>query len=345
MPAKDLDLIHNECDAVDDCALELIDEDVIDMADLESHRLVFASLYTYADEKDETDFQKIYLPAICLSAPDLYNMFYQTKLKRFSPFVLNTLIAALDKAPIINTVLANFEEATGRDRKSLTAQQKILLRQEMSTQKINSRIQKIVHMDQQDFIDSLLEQDMWFDENAGTEHAEEVQYVPQKGQPGEVAYKAAYTETLSNGGHIDHPQEGWPESVDYVPESTDLSGNTIPAVGQPGEVAYKAATYALDGTPLTPQEGWPESVDYEPEIPHKDVVVGVYPYRNIRTSVEIHVFSESLQQGIIIVVQFIVSYSDGDSFGEPVYPDTTIFFSPKEQSSPQLKCGMCVNYH
>ena len=241
------------CDA--SCDLNLNDADVIDVADIESHRLVFASLYTYADEKDESEFQKIHLPAICITAPDLYNIFYQTKLKRFSPFVLNRLIGSLDKAPIVNTVLANFESATGRDRSSLTAQQKILLRQEMSTQKINSRIQRIVHMDNEDFIASLCEEDMWFDK------------------------------------------------VD--------------------EVA-------------------PVEADEENEIEASD---GTYAYRNLRTSIEIHIFSESLQQGIILVVQFVVTYSDGDEFPLAEYPITAITYFSSDPTSVPPKCGMCVTYN
>jgi len=243
---------NNTCDS--ECNLELVPDDVVPLS-AENTRVVFASLYTYADEKDESEFQKIHLPPICLEANDLYNMFYQSKLKRFNPYVLNKLIGALSKLPLIDAVLSNYEAVSGNDRMSLTAQQKILLRQELSTVDINSRIKKIVHLDSADFIDSFADDLMWFDEVA------------------EVPEVLASEEPLV-------------EYVAYVPE-----------------------------------------------------------HHSMRTSVEIHIFSESLQSGIILIVQFIV-FINADYVFDGIPSSVPITYDINNGATIQgLKCGMCVTYN
>lgn len=55
-----LDLVEPDCGEVN-CSESLSRDDVIAPAN-NDNRIVFASLYTYADEKDESAFKKILLP-------------------------------------------------------------------------------------------------------------------------------------------------------------------------------------------------------------------------------------------------------------------------------------------
>jgi len=225
-------------------------DDVVPSSD-ESTRIVFASLYTYTDAKDETAFQKINLPPICIGVGDLHDIFYQTKLKRFSPFALNKLVSKLGKPALIDAILSNYETQTGNDRMNLTAQQKILLRQEISTANINGRIQKIVHFDNLDFIESFDDENMWFDEVAAVEEV------------------------------------------------------------------------SVDGVVTVPYAPW---------------------YHSVRTSIEINVFSESLQTGITLVVHFTV-YINGD-FQFALAPSSApvAYNSSIEPTIQTPKCGLCVSY-
>lgn len=268
-----------DCDA--DCSLTLVPEDVIPLSD-ENTRVVFASLYTYADDKDESAFQKIHLPPICLTVQDLHKMFYQTKLKRFNPFVLNKLVGALSKLAIIDTVLANYESSSGNDRMNLTSQQKILLRQELSTLNINNRIQKIVNLDNEDFIASFEDQLMWFDEVEAVEEVEAVAY------RAEIPAQAA---------------SGTPGTSEYV-----------------AEILFQA------------------------EIQEVIYVAPAPEHHNVRTSVEINIFSESLQTGIILIVQFIAYVEDSPIFGTAPAPLEIIYDNVPLPTTPSDKCGLCVTY-
>ena len=151
-----------DCSSVS-CAAPLLRDDVISPAN-NDNRIVFATLSTYADEKDEAEFKKILLPPICVPTLDLYNMFYVNKRKAFSPYVMNVLVGAINKRALIEEILQAYEEASGNSRNSLTAQQKILLRQEINVQKINDRVQKIVHLNYDDFEEAFENDEFWFDE-------------------------------------------------------------------------------------------------------------------------------------------------------------------------------------
>ena len=185
---------NNTCDNTS-CELNLIAEDVMPIADNGSVN-VFASLYTYADDKDESTFKKIHLPIICVAAGDLYSMFYQTKLKRFNPFVLNKLIERVDKQSLINEMKTNYEEQTGNDRLNLTAQQKMTITQELNTEKINNRVQKIVHLNYNEFVESFDDELMWFDETPAVDAADAIPATVQIGTAqvgvvGDANYAAA----------------------------------------------------------------------------------------------------------------------------------------------------------
>jgi hypothetical protein len=154
----------NTCDS--DYSLDLVVDDVEPITD-ETPRSVFASLHTYADDKDESEFQKIHLPPICLDAGDLYAMFYQTKQKRFAPFVLNKLIAKLGRPALLETILSQYENQTGNLRSKLSAQKQITLSTvDLNLSQINSRIQKIIHMNYDNFIESFDNEANWVDETA-----------------------------------------------------------------------------------------------------------------------------------------------------------------------------------
>ena len=317
------------CDLDPSCTLVLVPDDVIPLSD-ENTRVVFASLYTYADDKDESAFQKLHLPPICLTVQDLHKMFYQTKLKRFNPFVLNKLVGALSKLAIIDTVLANYESSSGNDRMNLTSQQKILLRQELSTLNINNRIQKIVNLDNEDFIASFEDQLMWFDE---VEAVEEVAAVAYRA---EIQFRA---------------QVGWPASEDYSPAIYDSTGTLVtPQVGDAASANYRAAIYNEYGSLMTAQIGNPASAVYvarqlyAEEVDEVAQQLSVMESHKVRTSVEINIFSESLQTGIILIVQFI-AYVEG----EPLYeiapaPLEIIYNNLPGPTTQSAKCGMCVTY-
>jgi hypothetical protein len=246
---------NNACDI--ECTFGLVADDVVPLSE-DSTRIVFASLYTYADNKDESAFQKVHLPNICIGVGDLYSIFYQTKLKRFSPFVLNKLISKLSKLPLMDAVLSNYEAQTGNDRLNLTAQQKIMLRQELSTVNINSRIQKIVHLNSDDFIESFDDELVWFDEVAEIPAADAI---------------------------------------------LDAQG-----------VIIEAAT------------------DRVPE------------HHSVRTSVEINIFSESLQTGVILVVHF-TAYVNQDFYFVPIPEVAPIAYDADIGTTIQThKCGLCVTY-
>jgi hypothetical protein len=141
---------------------------------------VFASLHTYADDKDESAFQKIHLPAICLSATDLQAMFYQTTQKRFSPFVLNKLIAKLGVSALREAIYALYEEQTGNSRAQLSASKKMeLISNDLNFMKINGRIQKIVHLSNDDFIASFEDESNWVDVVSAIEEITPVPGVPE----------------------------------------------------------------------------------------------------------------------------------------------------------------------
>jgi hypothetical protein len=243
------------CDNADvSCQIDLIEDDVVEFEN-DSTRVVFATLYSYADEKDDSEFQKIYLPPICVNALELYNMFYQTKLKRFNPFVLNKLISSVGKPALVDAVLTHYESVTGNARTTLSGRKQIMLQQDFDLKNINSRIQQIVHMDNEDFEASLLNEMMWFNE------------------------------------------------IDAV------------------------AAVAADPSTTPPTAA----------------VLEVVGSRNIRTSVEIYLYSELLQQGLILIVQFIAHHTDEQVFegpfssGKPSYELAT-------NSTYIPKCDLCVTY-
>jgi hypothetical protein len=321
-----------ECE--DACELELVPDDVIPLSD-ENTRVVFASLYTYADDKDESAFQKIHLPPICLTVQDLHKMFYQTKLKRFNPFVLNRLVGALSKLALIDAVLANYEASSGNDRMNLTSQQKILLRQELSTLNINNRVKKIVNLDNEDFIASFDDIVMWFDEVeavVGIEGVDGADEIPFRAQVGFLA------------------NVGTSQNVNYVAAQLDTNGNQVPAVGTPASAGYVAPTYNKYGTPIILESGTPASAVYvaeQPYVPHVHAVLEVLSRNashNVRTSIEINIFSESLQTGIILIVQFIAYVENSPIFGIAPIPLEIIYNNLPGPTTQSAKCGLCVTY-
>jgi len=163
----------------------------------------------------------------------------------------------LSKLPLMDAVLSNYEAQTGNDRLNLTAQQKIMLRQELSTVNINSRIQKIVHLNSDDFIESFDDELVWFDE------------------------------------------------VDEIP--------AVDAVIVDGDIIEAAR-------------------DRVPE------------HHSVRTSVEINIFSESLQTGVILVVHF-TAYVNQDFYYVPIPEVAPIAYDADIGTTIQTsKCGLCVTY-
>lgn len=243
----------NENDDACACIETLNQDDVIptEISNNEN-RIVFASLYSYADNKDESAFKKIYLPIICVPALDLFNMFYINKRLVFSPYVLNALVGAVKKAPLLEEILMAYEESTGNDRNKLTAQQKILIRQELSTQKINNRIQRIVHLNYDEFQEAFDDQETWFDK----------------------------VEPISD-------------------------------IGEVGDANYVAGQYGA----------------------HKNF-----------SSVEIHIYSDSLQMGFILVVQFVSWASEPAGWPEVYIPAPIEYGSLTPSGSNSLNCGICLTY-
>jgi len=98
--------------------------------------------------------------------------------------------------------------------------------------------------------------------------------------------------------------------------------------------------------------------DEQPEIPAQEAILDedgetvltpevAYEYacHSIRTSVEIHMFSESLQQGIILIVQFIAFQNDSeeDMLMDGISP-ADIYYEILDSTYPLPKCGLCVTY-
>jgi hypothetical protein len=242
----------NETDSSCACVETLNQDDVIPIEiSNNENRIVFASLYSYADNKDESAFKKIYLPIICVPTLDLFNMFYINKRLVFSPYVLNALVGAVKKAPLIEEILMAYEESTGNDRNKLTAQQKILIRQELSTQKINNRIQRIVHLNYDEFQEAFDDQEMWFDKQEAIDASED--------------------------------------------------GETPVVLAQDGA--------------------------------HKNF-----------SSVEIHVYSDSLQMGFILVVQFVSWASEPAGWPSVYVPPPIEYGTLTPSGSNSLNCGMCLTY-
>jgi|LakMenEpi03Aug12_release.lakeMendotaPanAssembly.Ray.scaffolds.fasta_scaffold557628_1 hypothetical protein len=216
------------------------------------NRIVFASLYNYADIKDESAFKKIFLPPICVPSLDLFNMFYVNKRLAFSPYVLNTLVGSIKKIALIEAALSAYEEASGNSRHSLSAQQKILIRQELNTQQINNRVQRIVNLNQDDFKDAFSNEELWFDEV---------------------------------------------EDIEADPEATP------PVLAVIGE--------------------------------HKNL-----------SSVELHMYSDSLQMGFILVVQFISSATNDEITTWPELPEIPAlgYENLMESTCDALACNVCVTY-
>ena len=212
-------------------------------------------------------------------------------------------------------------------------------------------------MYQQDFNDSLKEEDMWFDKVDADESKLAVPYSPMKGKKGVAAferefittYTATYSDPSKRGTAVTTARKGIAPS-DYLPalgmpEVDGVIIDYLPINDPLTAIPFAPATTDAQGNILTAQRGWPASVQYEPEILASPAVEEVIAYRRLRTSIEIHVFSESLQQGIILVVQFVVSYNDEDTFDGPDYPKTAINFFPTTSVSVLPTCGMCVTYN
>lgn len=211
------------------CDTELCAADVIPV-EQEELRIPFASLYSYSDNKDESSFIKIFLPPICVNnGLDLFHMFYLNKSQSFSPYVLNTLVGAANKPAIINAVLSAYESQTGINRHNLTTQQKLLLKSELDNKNVNSRIQRIVHLNSSDFKDAILGDDSMRMEET---HYDEIPEVPPtNGQPA-VEYQAAVPEVLDASGNVIQ------EAQDEVLAQDEIPGTDgIPAV--PGYTEFK----------------------------------------------------------------------------------------------------------
>lgn len=184
---------------------------------------------------------------------DLFNMFYVNKRLAFSPYVLNVLIGALNKTALIQEILQSYEDATGSKRSSLTAQQKIMIRQELNIQKINNRVQRIVHLNYDDFQEAFDEDEYWFDE------------VPEKD------------------------------------EERDEDGITVISQRVPGA--------------------------------HKNL-----------SCVELNVYSEALQMGFTLIVQFVSHASNEITWPVPFSPGSISYDSLIPTSEIALDCNLCVTY-
>jgi len=251
MPSKTPFQDSDPCSEMEMETISLSRDDVIPAAN-NDNRIVFASLYSYADAKDESAFKKIYLPPICVPGLDLFNMFYVNKRLAFSPYVLNTLVGSIKKLPLIEAVMSAYEESTGNSRSALSAQQKILIRQELSTQQINNKIQRIVHLNYDDFQEAFKDEEMWYDEIA---------------------------------------------AVEEVRDASDVI--------------------------ITP---------YAPGA-HKNL-----------SSVEIHVYSDSLQMGFILIVQFVSWVEDDIEWPCPFSPGLIGYEALQAADSSSLACDVCVSY-
>ena len=212
------------CDSTVLCAADVIP------VEQEELRIPFASLYSYSDNKDESSFIKIFLPPICIdNGLDLFHMFYLNKSQSFSPYVLNTLVGAANKPAIINAVLSAYESQTGLNRHNLTTQQKLLLKSELDNKNVNSRIQRIVHLNSSDFKDAILGDDSMRMEETVYDEIPEV--LPTNGQPA-VEYQAAVPEVLDENGDVIQ------EAQDEVLAQDEIPGTDgIPAV--PGYLEFK----------------------------------------------------------------------------------------------------------
>lgn len=244
------DIVSADCEEVN-CNESLSRDDVIAPAN-NDNRIVFASLYTYADEKDESAFKKILLPPICVPTLDLFNMFYVNKRKAFSPYVLNVLVGAINKPALIEEILQSYEDSTGNKRSSLTAQQKIMIRQELNVQKINNRVQRIVHLNYDDFQEAFKDEEYWFDEE---------------------------------------------------PEIPEVRGEDNEIITE-----YSAAAH-----------------------------------RNL-SCVDLNVYSESLQMGFTLIVQFVSHASSNIEWPQPFIPGPIGYDSLAPTDESALACNMCVNY-
>ena len=144
---------------------------------------------------------------------------------------------------------------------------------------------------------------------------------------------------------------GKPENVNYAPASTNpLTGGITPQVGIAASDDYQAAIYNEYGSLMTEQIGTPASAVYVPRqlyVEERDEVtqvLSVMESHKVRTSVEINIFSESLQTGIILIVQFIAYVEDSPTFGTAPAPLEIIYDNLPGPTTPSDKCGLCVTY-
>jgi hypothetical protein len=231
-------------------------------------------LHTYTDDKDETNFAKIFLPPICVDDGfELMDMFYANKFKTFTPFVLNTIFAGLNKKGLRDAVLNAYEESTGKSKISLTSRQSILLMSELNTSKINKRIKKIMNLNIADYKESVL-----------------------------VNTDIRYNE------------------VDYVAP----------------EAAVIEVIDPLTLTVITPGKA------------QIDEVLASF---RVRTSADIHIYSEALQMGFILYVQFISQFicDDVTDYFAQVTSDATESLPTYDtlivnDDVNQLACGLCITY-
>jgi hypothetical protein len=232
-------LASGDCSEVN-CNESLSRDDVIAPAN-NDNRIVFASLYTYADEKDESAFKKILLPPICVPTLDLFNMFYVNKRKSFSPYVLNVLVGALNKPALIEEILQAYEDSTGNSRSALSAQQKIMIRQELSVQKINNRVQRIAHLNYDDFQEAFKDEEHWFDEQPEIQADEEAEppipYQPAAHKNLSCVEISVYSESLQMGFNL---------IVQFI--SWAASDIEWPAPFAPGVIRYDALAPTEDNS-------------------------------------------------------------------------------------------------
>jgi len=116
-----------------------------DIYPLESNiqTITIAALFNYSDDKDEANFENIYLPEIKMSYKNLIKLFFVKCGKRFSPYILNQIWKGIKGLSLTNIFLKTFSSVYNTDYEELTASAKIKLYKECSFSKITTKAYKI----------------------------------------------------------------------------------------------------------------------------------------------------------------------------------------------------------
>ena len=122
-----------------------------------------AALFSYSDDKNESDFSSVFLPEIGITYDSLVKVFFADSGKGFSQHLLNSIWKSIKGLSLANVFLEKYEELNSIDRDAIPASKKIRLHKECAFSKITDKANKYIVLNLDELNNALGTVDMRID--------------------------------------------------------------------------------------------------------------------------------------------------------------------------------------